>query len=72
MVCTFNTIKQSQNSKNKRTSTLCNQHSFKKNVTVMTKNIRPLPSNEKTNGSKELVQTNRDTPFSLLPSNEIK
>jgi len=38
----------------------------------MTKNIRPLPSNEKTNGSKELIQTNRDTPFSLLPSNEIK
>ena len=53
MVCTFIPIKQPKSSRKKRTSTHGNQHSFKKNVTAMTKNIRLLPSNEKQTAWKD-------------------
>ena len=53
MVCTFIPIKQPKSSRNKRTSTHGNQHSSKKNVTAMTKNIRLLPSNEKQTAWKD-------------------
>jgi len=53
MVCTFIPIKQPKKLKKQKNNTYGIQHGSKKNVTAMTKNIRPLPSNEKQPARKD-------------------
>jgi len=72
MVCTFIPIKQSKNSKKQKNKYTLQPTQLQEKRDCYDEEYPVVAKQRKTNGSQELIQTNRDTPFSLLPSNEIK